>query len=321
MRDLYDQLLAEGEAGIDRLIGERTQEFLELDFKRKEVDRNGEFSTKDRRMLAEALSGFANSAGGLLIIGIDARPGDDQIDCAQAPFPIMGIERFLADANNEIGQLIQPRLDGVAIAAIDSRREPGSGYLLVYVQQSERRPHRSEAKGQKLYYKRHGSSFYVMEHNDLADAFARHGVPTIDINIKIGYVFGVGAMRRYVLQVYSSNTSDYIAKFPYLILRNMSGCHPTNGIEHDPAQPLRMQERDGTISFFGGADDVVHPGTERHMANITVTFSRDGHQGWMPVHAKAGDPVPSFEAKIGCEGARPMVHRPLFDIEMFDLPR
>ena len=128
MRDLYNRLIAEGEAGLDKLIAERTQEFLELDFKRKENASNGEFSTNDRRMLAEALSGFANSAGGLLVIGVDARQGADGVDCAQATKPVTDIRRFLADANTEIGRLVQPRLAGVAVAAIPSERQSGAGY-------------------------------------------------------------------------------------------------------------------------------------------------------------------------------------------------
>ncbi len=37
MRELFDKLIAEGEAGIDRLVAERTQESVTLDFKGKQT--------------------------------------------------------------------------------------------------------------------------------------------------------------------------------------------------------------------------------------------------------------------------------------------
>jgi putative SOS response-associated peptidase YedK len=72
--DLFEQLQREGEPGIDRLILERTQETVELDFKLKETSSHGGFSDGDKRTLGRAFSAFANSSGGLLIWGVPGSP-------------------------------------------------------------------------------------------------------------------------------------------------------------------------------------------------------------------------------------------------------
>lgn len=300
MRELYDRLLEEGEAGIDRLIAERTQESLQLDFKRKEVGRNGEFSPNDRKILAEALSGFANSAGGLLIIGVDARKGADGIDCAQAARPIVDIRRFLADTNTEIGRLVQPRLDGVTLAAIESDRDPGSGYLLVHVERSERRPHRSEAKAQKGYFKRVGDSFFEMEHYDIEDAFSRITSPVLDLNYVITHRFRSGQECEFDLKLFLHNTSEYIAKFPYIIFHSCGGCLVPRASTTD--QPLDVQVGRKVISLSGGADSVIQPGAERHVATLRVQFLFLDNN-WLLRGAKDKNTV-YYDASFGCEGGR-----------------
>ena len=172
--------MREGEAGLNALIDTRQQENVELDFKAKADASHGSPNDSDQENACEALSGFANSAGGLLIWGID-RHEHDGIDCAQSPAPIARIEQFRSAINGLIGQLVMPRLDGVRTAIIFSTANPGSGYLLLDVERSERRPHRAEAKGKKAYVKRIGDSFFEMEHYDIEDAFKRNRIPDLSI--------------------------------------------------------------------------------------------------------------------------------------------
>jgi len=301
MRDQYDNLIQEGEAGIDRLIAEQTQETLQLDFKRKEVPGNGGFSTNDRRMLAQALSGFSNSAGGLLIVGVDARPGSDHVDCAQAAHPVSEIRRFCSEAHTEVGQLVQPRLDGVTVGMIESERVPNAGYLLVHVERSDRRPHRSEAKGQKGYFKRHGASFYEMEHNDIEDAFARNAACTLEVRKSINLVVRSGEERQFEIRIFLKNTSAFIAKYPYIVIHKMEGCSfiETSG------QPLPVERAFGVVSCMAGADVVIHPETERHVATLRANLVRHATGEWRLKSNPESDEI-AFEFVYGCEAARAM---------------
>jgi hypothetical protein len=77
---LFEQNLAEGEAGIARIVAERQEEHLNLDYKLSAGD-NGQMERDDRKSLAEALSGFGNSDGGVIVWGVEAKRVDG-IDAA-----------------------------------------------------------------------------------------------------------------------------------------------------------------------------------------------------------------------------------------------
>lgn len=64
---------------INAYLTERREENLSLEFK---TINTPELNRLDRRNLAIAISGFANSSGGLVVWGIVARENTDRIDCA-----------------------------------------------------------------------------------------------------------------------------------------------------------------------------------------------------------------------------------------------
>ena len=70
MRELFEELVQEGEKGIDKLLLERRQESVDLEFKEKTDASNGEPGRDDRRNLAKILSAFSNSMGGLVVWGV-----------------------------------------------------------------------------------------------------------------------------------------------------------------------------------------------------------------------------------------------------------
>lgn len=169
----YEAILAAGEAAIRRLIADRQQENISLDFKTKADSSHGRLSKDDKLVLAKALSAFSNSAGGLIIYGVDARADEEGVDCAIAAKPISEIERFVSEVTRATGELLMPHNDGVRVASVASETAASAGYLVVSIDRSERRPHRSEASGDKRYYKRSGSNSYIMEHFDIEDMFKR----------------------------------------------------------------------------------------------------------------------------------------------------
>lgn len=271
MRALFDQLVAEGEAGIDRLISERTLETVQLDFKLKRTATHGRFEDEDKKVYGKALSAFANSSGGLLVWGVDARKGPDGVDCAQAPgVPISDIEQFQAEAIRFSGDLLIPRHDGIVVASVPSAITPGSGYLLVQVERSERRPHRCEARGDKHYYKRAGDSSFAMEHYDIEDAFKRFAVPNLEIGLRFFAVVknGDGRILKGRLEIYLENLSSVTAKMPYLQLRGVFGAGHSS---HRPQNVIHQNEGDW-VTYSGDASVVVHPGLSRAMAAYDIEF-------------------------------------------------
>ena len=306
MRELYDRLIEEGEAGIQRLIDERMQEGVQLDFKQKGDPRQGTFDNNDKKILAKAVSGFANSAGGLLVWGVNAKKGPDGVDCAQPPTaPIAQIELFLSEATTLVGQLIQPRHDGIHIHAVSSAATPGAGYLLLYIERSERRPHRSEASGQKQYFKRAGDSFFEMEHYDIEDAFNRNLAPDLELvflpeaSVDLLDIFIVN--RTIGLQ----NNSENLAKFPYLIMYGLGNFElETSGLIGDGVHGLRHVRLQASHQFLGGSDDVVHPRSILQVAKFKTVF-RKNEGGIFTVNNQPIEMATAiFSYKIGCEGMR-----------------
>ena len=75
---LTDTYAALDRAALEGFIANRQSEHLQLDFK---TVNSASLNREDRRTLAQAISGFANSSGGLVVWGVDARPNSERIDC------------------------------------------------------------------------------------------------------------------------------------------------------------------------------------------------------------------------------------------------
>jgi hypothetical protein len=247
MHDLFAQLVEEGEAAIESLKVQRMQEDVQLEFKCKANPNNGELTKDDRRNLGITLSALSNSMGGILIWGVVAGKNEDGIDCAVDLKPIAQIEKFKSEIERSVSQALMPRHDGIQIWRIDCSSAPGSGYLVIQVTRSERRPHRNEF-GEKQYFKRIGDSSIAMEHYDIEDSFKRITVPSLDIEISLsdgGRRSGSDGDFATVQATLSLiNHSQVSARYPYLIL--------------DEAYRINtLAESSGR--FSGGSDDVIHP--------------------------------------------------------------
>jgi predicted HTH transcriptional regulator len=182
MQDLFDAIVAGGEAAVLDLIARREQETVTLEFKTKADASVGRLDKGDKRNLGKTVSAFANSQGGLQIWGIYAKrePGDD-VDCAREAKPIADIERLKSDVITLTGEILAPRHDGIVVEAIPSSNTPGTGFLLVRVNRSERRPHMSRAPDDGRYYRRAGGATFPMEHGDIEDAFNRRRVAALSV--------------------------------------------------------------------------------------------------------------------------------------------
>jgi len=269
MRDLYDRITADGEPAIEALVGR--QETVELEFKVKEDATNGDPSLRDRKRFGEILSAFSNSSGDLAIWGMQAAKDADGIDRATKPEPVADIARFTNWAIGACSEVLMPRHEGIHIEQVASQREPGKGYLLVYVERSDRRPHRSEVRGDKQYYKRTGDSCIAMEHYDIEDSFRRLTVPTLDLKIDLSvgepsvHAFQGLIARKILVALSLFNPSSVTARYPYLMLEDSSSF----SVEANFGLPNRHL---GTKLWYeGNADHVIHPGLERPF--VTIAFA------------------------------------------------
>ena len=258
MRKLFDALVSEGETAIDALIADGHQESVDLEFKAKEDPKRGEASKDGIRQLGRALSAFSNSMGGVVVWGVEARKDPNTgVDCAIATNPIASIDRFKSDFVRACSQVIMPRHDGIAVESIASVRHVSAGYLAIYVERSDRRPHRSEVSGDKQYYKRSGDSTVAMEHYDIEDSFKRLTVPTLELQWKLlsgSTVGGPGGKTYNVsIELRLLNSSSISARFPYVLIDDAGRTQPRN-------TAAIVGRQDGNVfRWEAGSDIAIHP--------------------------------------------------------------
>src|SRR6185295_4376870 len=96
---------------IDAFVEQKQEENLHLDFK---LVANSELTNKDDiRNFAKALSGFANSSGGIIIWGVDARKNADGIDCATGIVELTNLALMVTRLNSMTGAATSPLIDGI----------------------------------------------------------------------------------------------------------------------------------------------------------------------------------------------------------------
>jgi hypothetical protein len=178
--ELFERLSVEGEAGIYTLIREQVSEELYLDYKRSANDgRGSSLHNNDRSNLGKAISGFANSEGGVIVWGVDCKSLRDKGDVPSAPRPISEPDRFKSWLEQATSGLTVPPHSGVAHRSIPSTIA-NEGFVLSFVPGGLHAPYQTTEA--LRYFMRAGSSFAPVPHAVLAGMFGRRPQPLISYN-------------------------------------------------------------------------------------------------------------------------------------------
>ena len=276
-------LLTQGEAALKSALSVE-QEGLTPDFK-SESEReggrifdNGRLTKSGRTVIGQALSAFSNSAGGLLVIGVDCR-AIDGVDCAQSLVPIANAARALSSLQSTVRELLQPRNDGIEVHFIPHQGSVDSGYFVIDVPRSERRPHRCEAAGSKQYFKRSGGSSFAMEHYDIEDAFQRTG--TARLSLHHGF-FGINASdwAEYRLSLVVRNDGQASAKHVVLPFRDVGNVSFSIRSDHAPVgEANAVTKFDSITAIAAPGHFVVHPGQQRVIEILTFKVEGTWNNG------------------------------------------
>jgi hypothetical protein len=248
LRDTFDTIDIES---IRRFVDNGREEDLHLDFKNVLDPR---LNRDDRKNLAIALSAFANSDGGIIVWGVDARPNAQGIDCATELREIANAQQCLTRLNEFTGQAVSPLVDGVVHKAIRSTGD--AGFCVSLIPASESGPHMAKG-GEDRYYKRSGSAFYKLEHFDIADMFGRRRRPVLSLRL-------VPESGGRSLLVAVRNDGRGVARAPYLGLQLPIGYRASPyGADGNGRFGLRPLGQQDARHFFGGdAGTVIHVGQE-----------------------------------------------------------
>ncbi len=262
---------------VKEMVENNQEENINLEFK---IVNNQNFNHRDdRKNLAKALSGFANSSGGIIIWGVEARKNSENIDCAINIKPIESLPLLLTRLNQFIGQAVSPIVDGVENRALTT--ENNNGIVVTYIPESFNGPYMAKL-GEDRYYKRSGDSFYRMEHFDIADMFGRRKTSLLSVKYSISQA---GSSKKsivnyrnlgYRISLGLKNNGRGSARAPYVAL---------NG---DLLQPLRIGtpqnnfmnqlaniQEDRWYRFGANAGLVIHPGIQIEFIYFSGTFRSD----------------------------------------------
>lgn len=166
--------------GIRQLLTDRVKENIYLELKTKKNRSTPELDDSDSWQFSRALSGFANSDGGVLVWGVET----DKEDRASKLKPIAAVSDFEARLKKSLLNSVQPFVDGVRMESILENDGTGSGYLKVLIPRSDKAPHRA-MRADREYFRRSTEGFYRLEHFDLEDALGRRPHPSLVMTVKL----------------------------------------------------------------------------------------------------------------------------------------
>jgi hypothetical protein len=274
LREYFDQLTLQA---IENFVTTRQEENLSLDFK---TVSDSEFKKEgDKKHLAEAVSGFANSAGGIVVWGIGTEKTAGQ-DTAAKVAPISNVRQFVARLEEATPFVVTPPVTGVAHRYFE--RLDGSGFAATLVPESDVGPHMA-LLGHDRFFKRAGDRFYRMGQFDVADMFGRRQRPVLTL----GYVLQFGAshwrdVTRHEVHVLLSITNDGRASAvaPYVRLGVTKGFSiGALGISStDRTAPLQLVSeaaRPRVSSLIGRSDLLIHPKVSFQVAQLSIALRAD----------------------------------------------
>src|SRR5690348_5581309 len=109
LKEAFDRLNL---ALLNGWVGDGRQEDLHLEFKRL-TSIGRKLSDDDKRNFAKALSGFANSDGGILVWGVNSRKNADGVDVACGLLPIADAKRWVSCFQSMTGEAVAPIVDEI----------------------------------------------------------------------------------------------------------------------------------------------------------------------------------------------------------------
>jgi hypothetical protein len=280
----FDEIVAGGEAWLNEALRTEMQEGLTLDFKGSAAGKPGAVFTADgkltrdgRSSIGQALSAFSNSAGGLVVLGVDCRENDVGVDCAAVLDPVQNWRAALSALSSAVGDLLQPKNDGIRIDGFAATANNKSGYLVIDVPRSDRRPHRCEASGQKQYFKRSGSATYAMEHVDIEDAFRRVSAPILSVTHRFARRSRSGLTQNISIAVLLFNDGLVSASDPSITLFDFSGVRKQSA---NCADQMNEDRSDGRTMIHSTPGFLIHPGQARPVYEFHIGFEyQQGYQG------------------------------------------
>ena len=201
-----------GETDVTAFIARRIEENLNLEYKDIRLYENVD-------ELSKKVSGFANSSGGLLLLGIsEEEPAGSGRTARIFPRAITWGNASLSKETLEdrLNARVRPRIDGLKIVPV--RKESPEVIFLLDVPQSENPPHMAF---DNRYYKRPNFETVPMEHYEVSDLFGRRRHPRLVLLLELPEINRVRSANSSAeivtlkIRIYLSNVGKAAAKHTF----------------------------------------------------------------------------------------------------------
>lgn len=264
---------------IERFILDGQEENLNLEFKTVVHPNYNPYNKEDdKKNISKALSGFANSNGGIIIWGINAKENGKKQDIATDKKPISELTKFLNTLNRLEGEAITPIVIGIEHKKIEISDD--YGFIVTFVPASDFAPHMANYAN-KHYYKRSGDSFYICEHYDIKDMFQRKHSAYLSLILKDKQIHQISVDKIQVDLILSlRNTGRNYAKAPLI---KVEINHPykfsdygLDGNGNIGVFKVRATPRTSQLSTYSGGQDIlIYPGLEYDIDKIEIEINNN----------------------------------------------
>ncbi|MBN9203069.1 helix-turn-helix domain-containing protein [Methylibium petroleiphilum] len=270
--ELFERLREGRCAALDSLVADREPESLFLDFKRSPQDGAAKnLAPEDNKNLSKAISGFANSSGGIVVWGVDCRRDGSTGSEVAEKHPLLDAAGFNTKIQAAVSRTTIPPHPGVQVLSFDEPGQSPLGYVVVYIPQSLIGPIRSLATNH--YHVRAGSDFGLVPHDVLAGMFGRPPQPNADLNLishparldsnpgHLTVAFGFVAVNLGAVVGERPYLSAFIGDFPHKLLQVQSPDRQTFSVRRGPLPSFSVVSSDGFL---------LTPGATEHMCDVVI---------------------------------------------------
>ncbi len=267
-----------------------------IEYKEKHNRNHAILEGNDQENLAKAISGFANSGGGVLIWGLQ--------DKILSPKPITDIQLFVSSVLDLAPQVTDPVVENITADWIESGASTGKyGYAMILVPESLLPPHRVILNSKDIknhYYIRTAGSFVVASHTLLEDMFGRRPQPKLSLYMKVNqYGSRVDGMSNLYVVFGIENKGRGTAKAPFLSIKVNDPYridkYGLDGNRNFGLDEVVSSTGSGVKKYGSSADVVIHSGVGHEVTIVRVNVADINKSG-----REAQDLV--VEYKIAAEG-------------------
>lgn len=181
--EIFQRLENQGADFLQTLVAAQKSEELFLDY--KQITTSPEERTlgnTDRKNLRKALSGFANSEGGVILWGCKTKKIDG-VEVLEMPDGYPDVARFVSLLEDAVSGCTVPPVPGVRSISFSLSADGTKGIAATLVPASLIAPHQT-TDDSRAYHMRAGSSFPHVPHGVLAGMFGRRPSPKIALNFR-----------------------------------------------------------------------------------------------------------------------------------------